>query len=154
MEGNFSNCKGEKRERDELSRGGGNFQWEGSLLSWGRGEFSNPPPRWGDGICIRCCRGWEGFSACDGGGGAGFPASGVLLTDDAPGYSGGTVAHQTTLQVTVGVPVTWEKGKENEMLGLKGTDRFVRFVGLTTGSNGSILVQWLPSPIGWTKSEP
>ena len=32
MEGNFSN-RAEERERGELSRGGGNFRWEGSLLS-------------------------------------------------------------------------------------------------------------------------
>ena len=36
---------------------------------------------------------------------AGFLALGVLSADDAPGNSGGIVADQMTLQVTVGVPV-------------------------------------------------
>ena len=71
------------------------------------GEFSSPPPGWGDGICIRCCRGWEGFLARGGGGGMGL----VLPTDDAPSDSGGTVVDWTMLQVTVGVPIAWERGK-------------------------------------------
>ena len=68
------------------------------------GEFSSPPRGWGDGICAGCCRGWEGFSACGRGGGAGFPAPGVLPAgwcsrrqrryhcrpDDAPSDNGGT----------------------------------------------------------------
>ena len=57
----------------------------------------------------------------------GFPALGVLLADDAPGDSGSTVVGRMTLQVTVVVPVAWGRGKENEMFGPKGIDRFVWF---------------------------
>ena len=47
-------------------------------------------------------------------------STGVLPTDDAPSDSGGTVVSRKTLQVTVGVPVTWGRGKENELLGSEG----------------------------------
>ena len=93
----------------------------------------------------------EGFSTRNGRGGVGFTAPRVLPTDDAPSDSGGTVIGRTTLQVTVGVPIAWWRGKENELLGSEGTGRFVYRI---ASSNSSIPVRWLPSPIGWTGPEP
>ena len=54
----------------------------------------------------------------------------------------------------MGVPIAWGRGKKNELLGSEGTGRFVRFVCRIVDSNGSILVRWLPSPIGWIGPEP
>ena len=51
----------------------------------GGGSFTVHRREWGDGICVGCCRGWEGFSAHGGWGGVGFPTPGVLWRDDALG---------------------------------------------------------------------
>ena len=86
--------------------------------------------------------------------GRGSQRRGCCRRDDAPGDSGGTIAGRTTLQVTMGVPIARGRGKENELLGPTGTGRFVRFVGRTAGSNGSIPVRLLPGAIGRTGQEP
>ena len=62
---------------------------------------------------------------------------------------GGT-ASGMMLQATVEVPIAWARGKENELLGLEGTDQFVRFANRTVGSNSSISIRLLPDPIGPT----
>ena len=86
-------------------------------------------PRWG-----------RLFSTRRGEVGQGSQRRGCCRWDDAPDNSGGTVVGQTTLQVTMGVPIARGRGKENELFGLEGAGRFVRFIGRTVGSNGSILV--------------
>ena len=83
--------------------------------------------------------------------------------------SAGGAASGMMLQATVEVPLSagqrsrWQcwyqshgergKGKENDMLGSKGIDQFVRFVSRTAGSNGSIPVRLLPGPISRTGPE-
>ena len=71
--------EGEEREREkeELSKGGRTSSRR-ALCHHG-GSFPVRRRGGSDGICVGCCQGWEGFSACGGGGGAGFPAPGVLL---------------------------------------------------------------------------
>ena len=89
--------------------------------------------------------------------GQGSQRRGCCRRDDAPGNSGGTIVGRTTLQVVVGVPIAWKRGKENELLGLEGTGQLVRFVWFadrTAGSNNSILVRLLPGPIGRIGPEP
>ena len=53
-----------------------------------------------------------------------------------------------TLQVTAEILTTQGGGKENELLGVKGTDQFVRFTGRTASLSGPIPVQLLFDPIG------
>ena len=76
---------GRERER-------GAFQGWGELLVGGLfavvgggGSFIVRRRGWGDGICVGCCWGWEGFLAHGGWGGVGFPTPGVLWRDDALG---------------------------------------------------------------------
>ena len=74
----------------------------------GRGSFTVHRREWGDGICVGCCRGWEGFSTHGGWGGVGFPAPRVVLA----GWCSRQQCGQTTLQVTVGYQLHREGGRK------------------------------------------
>ena len=112
----------------------------GHFAITGKRSFPIHRWRWGDGICVGCCRGWEGFSTLGGGGGRGSQRRDVALGD-----SRGTVAYRTMLQVTMGVLIAWGRRKENKLLGLEGTDRFAD---RTAVSSSPIPVRLLPGPIG------
>ena len=137
MEGNFSNCKEKKRERDELSRGGRTSSRRALCRRGGKGEFSSPPP----GVGWRDLR-WV------------LPRLGGLFRVQRGRWGGvpsiGGTASGMMLQATVEVPIAWARGNENELLGLEGTDQFVRFANRTVGSNSSISIRLLPDPIGPT----
>ena len=110
--GPFNCAEGEGGGQGSQRRGGAATGTTGFAAFWGRG-----------GGAFHCAagEGGEGCSQCWG------------VRDDTPGYSGGTAASKTTVEV----PAARGRGKENELLEPNGTGRFV---GRIADSSGPIPV--------------